>query len=179
MEEPHRVSLLQDFPNKWYLKQVKTLPPLKIKLALYNSLILSHINYGILTWGLASDRILKLQKKAVRIISLSKYNAHTYPLFKELKLLKVMDIYKLNEFKFYHKYINNKLPHYFQQLPFTPNHTIHNHITCHKQNIHIARANQKFVQLCIKHNIPHLINNAHPLIKSKFPHIAYRGFQNM
>ncbi len=150
--------------------------PLKIKLALYNSLILFHINYGILTWGFVSDRIHKLQKKAVQIILLSKYNAHTDPLFKELKLLKVMDIYKLNEFKFYHNYINNKLPQYFQQRPLTPNHTIHNHTTCHNQNIHITRANNKFAQLCIRHNIPHLINNAHPLIKSKFATHRIQGF---
>ncbi len=32
-------------------------------------------NYGIMTWGLESDRIPKLQTKAVQIISLSKYNA--------------------------------------------------------------------------------------------------------
>ncbi len=52
---------------------------------LWNSLILSHINYGILAWEHESNRILKLQKKAVRIISVSKYNSHTEPLFKELK----------------------------------------------------------------------------------------------
>ncbi len=53
-----------------------------------------------MTWGLESDRIPKLQTKAVQIISLSKYNAQRGPLFKELNLLKLMDIYKLNEFKF-------------------------------------------------------------------------------
>ncbi len=34
----------------------------------------------------------KLQKKAEQYISISKYNAHIDPLFKELKLIKVMDI---------------------------------------------------------------------------------------
>ncbi len=142
-------------------------------------MILSHINYRILTWGFVSDRILKLKKKAVRIISLSKYYALTDPLFKELKLLKVMDIYKLNELKFYHKYINNKLPEHFQQLPLTPNHTIHNHTTRHRQNIHITRANNKFAQLCIQHNVSHLINDAHPLINLNLPHIEYRVYKNM
>ncbi len=160
------------------LNRLKYYLPLQIKLALYNSLILSHINYGILTWGFASDRILKLQKKAVRMISRSKYNAHTDPLFKELKQLKVMDIYKLNEFKFYHKYINNKQQQYFQQLHLIPNHIIHNHTTHHNQNIHITRENNKFAQLCIRYNIPHLINNAHPLIKPKFAtHSIQGGFK--
>ncbi len=61
------------------------------------------------TWG---DRILKLYKKTVRIISLGKYNGNTEPIFKNLNLLNTMDIYTLS--------------HYFQQLPLDPNHTIHN-----------------------------------------------------
>ncbi len=67
------------------INKLKHYLPLHIKLSLYNSLILSHINYGILACGHESNRILKLQKKAVRIISASKYNSHTEPLFKELK----------------------------------------------------------------------------------------------
>ena len=35
-----------------------------------------------------SDWILKIQKKAVRSITLSKYNAHTEPIFKTLKITK-------------------------------------------------------------------------------------------
>ena len=46
-------------------------------LTIYNTLIIPHLNYGILTWGFNSDRILKIQKKAVRSITLGKYNAHT------------------------------------------------------------------------------------------------------
>ena len=46
-------------------------------------------------------------------MTLSKYNAHTAPIYKELKLLKVRDIYKLQELKFYHKLINKQLPEYF------------------------------------------------------------------
>ncbi len=55
-------------------------------------------------WGYHRDHIVKLQKKIVRIISLSKYNANTEPIFKTLKLLKVYDILKLHELKFYYKY---------------------------------------------------------------------------
>ena len=42
------------------------------------------------------ERILKLQKEAGRILSASKYNAHTEPLFKNLKLLKIEHILKLH-----------------------------------------------------------------------------------
>ena len=36
---------------------------------------------------------------AVRILAASKYNAHTGPLFKQLNLLKVSDMYKIQEIK--------------------------------------------------------------------------------
>ncbi len=81
-------------------------------LALYNSLILSHINYVILALGHYCKRIFKLHKKSVRIISVRKYNARTEPIFKELNLFKIADIYTLNELKFYHKYISNTLTYY-------------------------------------------------------------------
>ncbi len=47
-------------------------------------------------------------------------------LFKTHKLLKVQDIFKLQEFKFYFNFINNKLRYYLQNLPFNKN-TIHSH----------------------------------------------------
>ncbi len=42
------------------INRLKLFLPLHIKLALYNSLVLSYINYGILTWGHDSNMILKL-----------------------------------------------------------------------------------------------------------------------
>jgi hypothetical protein len=136
---------------------------------------LSHFNYGILAWGHESDKLHKFQKRSVRIISLSKYNAHTDPLFKLLNLLKVMEIYKLNELKFYYKYVNDNLPYYFQQLPLIPNQTIHNHNTRYNQNIHKHRVNHQFSQLCIRYNIPQLINNTDALITSKFNTHSLQG----
>ena len=37
--------------------------PLNIKKLMYNSLVLSHFNYGILLWGFTGERIFKLQKR--------------------------------------------------------------------------------------------------------------------
>ncbi len=59
------------------LNKLKQILPLNAKVLIYNSLILSHANCCILTWGYQCDRILKLQKRIVRIISLSKFNAYT------------------------------------------------------------------------------------------------------
>ena len=75
--------------------------------------MLLNINYGLMVWGFSCNRIIKLQKKAIRIIlCLTKYNAHTEPLFKKLKILNVTDTLKLHELKLYYKYVHTTLPVY-------------------------------------------------------------------
>jgi len=62
----------------------------------YYSLIYSHLQYCISTWGMASRNALnpleKLQKQIVRIITTHSYTAHTNPLFQKLNFLKLKDI---------------------------------------------------------------------------------------
>ena len=65
-----------------------------ILLTLYNSLIVPHFNYCILTWVSKianSHKIHILKKKALRIITDSDYIAHSEPICKVLRLLKVTD----------------------------------------------------------------------------------------
>ena len=89
-----------------------TLPLFFLKL-IYNYLVLPHIQYGILNWGLKYNRILKLQNRAMHIIKCSKYNAHTSPIFKSQELLKVENIFKLSLLKFLYKLEKHRLPAYF------------------------------------------------------------------
>ena len=85
------------------------------------------------------QRIFILQIKAVRVITLSKYNAHTAPIYKELHLLKVSDIYKLQELKFYHKLINKQLPEYFYNIPYTNIFEIHQYDSRQKSLIYVKK----------------------------------------
>ena len=41
---------------------------------------------------------MKIQKKAMWILTFSKYNSHTEPLFKKLGILKIEDLLTLHEF---------------------------------------------------------------------------------
>ena len=75
------------------------LPISAIKL-MYDSLILSHLQFGITNWGFEWDRISKLQKCALRIMTNNRYNAHNESLFKQLHLLKVKDIFDVQCMKF-------------------------------------------------------------------------------
>ena len=74
------------------LNRLKYILPTDIKIMIYNSLILLHINYGILMWSYHSDRLYKLQNRAMRIITLAPCNTHSEPLFKSLNILKILDI---------------------------------------------------------------------------------------
>ena len=58
------------------------------------------MTYGLLLWGNQVVQVSKLQKKSVRLITGSEYLAHSEPLFKELELLKIEDLYKLKILKF-------------------------------------------------------------------------------
>ena len=66
-------------------------------------------------------------KRAVRIITCSKYNSHTEPLLKVLNLLKIEDIMKIKALKLH----NNELPKYFDSM-FTESNDNHSHDTRHK-----------------------------------------------
>ena len=71
----------------------------EVKKMLYKSLVESQFNYCLSVWGGAKetllDPIIKLQKKAIRVATESKYNAHTMPLFGRIKSLKFQDLYHL------------------------------------------------------------------------------------
>ena len=73
-------------------------------------LIESHINYCLVLWGAYYDRILKLKKKAARIISLAHYKSHTSPLFKSLGILNIKGMYNIGLLKLYFKIKNGTIP---------------------------------------------------------------------
>ena len=96
----------------YVINKVKHFLPQHILRTLYFSLVHSHIMYGIHAWGNADfvNKILLLQKRAVRIITNKSYRAHTDPLFKSCKILKIEHIYQLQSLLFMHDLQNNRLP---------------------------------------------------------------------
>ena len=83
-------------------------------LLLYNSLVQPYISYCCCVWGFTYasylDKIDILQKKVVRIIDNQSRYAHTAPIFKDLKILKVTDLAKLQLVTIMQKRIKNDLP---------------------------------------------------------------------
>jgi hypothetical protein len=101
-------------------KSLYALNRLKYKLStdalssLYYSLIYPHLIYCNILWGCATKSILNdlviLQKRAVRIINKRGYLSHSDPLFKNLGLLKMSDLYEHCCALFVYKFKNNYLP---------------------------------------------------------------------
>ena len=99
------------------LYQIKHFVPERILYSLYCTLILPYINYGILAWGNACkshlDKVFKLQKKALRIISNSHYRSHSAPIFKNYNVLNVYDTYKIEIRTFMYNQLPNGFHNYF------------------------------------------------------------------
>ena len=132
----------------------------KILLTIYNSLVLSHLHYGILCWGFQCHGLFIVQKTAIRIICKSKYNAHTDMLFKKLKLLKIEDIFKIQCLKFYYRLCKNKIPHYFStNFRFTRNIDVHERQLRHGNRFRLERVNRMTTRQTLRHYLPGLLNN--------------------
>ena len=115
------------------LNRIKNVLPLHILRTLHHSMIYPHINYGLLVWGYECNGITKIQNRAIRLVTCSKYNAHTEPLLKALEILRVSDVLHLNAMKFYYKYARKQLPPYFLTFDIIRQGEIHGHEKCTRQ----------------------------------------------
>lgn len=102
-------------------KNVGVINRLKYKLnratlkTLYSSLILPYLLYCVIIWGCASqlalDKLEKIQKRAIRVISGASYLAHTSSLFKAMNILKLRDLYHKEVAVFMYRFKFNILPY--------------------------------------------------------------------
>ena len=101
------------------LYRLKDIYPQSVLPTLYNNLILPHFHYCLVLWRSSikeNHPLHLLQKKAVGIIDNSYYIAHTEPICKVHRILKIPDMFSVALWKFYHNLMNNKLRECFQQL---------------------------------------------------------------
>ena len=159
------------------LNRLKHHLPTNILRMLYNSLVLPHLNYSILVWGHNHTKVQKLQKKIIRIISNSKYNAHTDPIFKSMNLLKITDILHLKALLFYYKYTKNTLPEYMLHLPLIPGNEIHTHNTRSSQQLRPNSSNMRLTERCIDIFVPKIINSTQQNIVEKIYSHCIEGFK--
>jgi hypothetical protein len=100
--------------NIGVLNRIKYLLSQDVLLSLYYTTIHPYLLYCNIVWGGASltalDKLILLQKRAIRLITYSAYLAHTSPLFKRLRILKLYDIYRFQIYMFMFRFKHNLLP---------------------------------------------------------------------
>ena len=141
---------------------------------IYNALILPHLNYSLLCWGFSVNRLQKIQKKAIRVICTSKYNAHTEPLFKYLKLLNIFYLFKLNSLKFAYKYHKGPLPDYFSGM-FDSVEANHNYNT-RQQTQQYPLPMRSTTKSTIRYFVPKLLKDTSSCITDKIFTHSIQGF---
>ena len=133
------------------MNKLKFTLPQNILINIYNSLIIPHNNYCILFGGSENNRVFKLHKKVVRIIRKESRLSHTDPIFEELNLLKINDIYRLQLLKCYCKLEHNSLPKYFDVFNLGINSEIHYHNTRNQHKLRIPFVIHNFAKTCARY----------------------------
>ena len=148
------------------LSKLRQNAPLESCLQVYYAIFYSHLIYGCNIWGLTSEDNLKkievLQKKSLRIMTFSDFNAHTNPLFIDLKLLKVRDLISLQQLKLAFEFYLDQLRTELLSL-FRLDSNVHNYLTRSASNnlFHIPRIySTSFGTNSIRYHCPILWNSS-------------------
>ena len=135
--------------NVGVINKLKWIFPPNILKSLYSTLVLPHLNYGVLAWGNSAtymlNKLLLLQKKAMRIISHADFRHHTDGLFYSNNTLKIYDIYRLNLAILMYQYNNQRLPSVFNNI-FRVNNEIHHYPTRQINLYHLPRTRTALTQ---------------------------------
>jgi hypothetical protein len=155
--------------NIGIMNKLKHFVPDRILHSLYCTFIMPYLNYGILIWGntckIYLDKLIKLQKWAIRTISNSHFRSHTQPIFARYNILKFEDMYSLELGVFMYKFSINDLPHTFDYY-FTKRSEIHDYQTRHKNDLNLTRNKKVFSDHSVRTAGPILWNTLKTSIKN-------------
>ena len=100
--------------------KVRHFLPISVLVCLYNSLFSPFLQYGILVWGLTYETYIKpvylLQKRVLRAISFEHHTSPSTPIFSDLKILKLHDLFQLKLLGFVYDCVNKTAPPYFHSF---------------------------------------------------------------
>ena len=132
------------------INRLKHFLPTHALLLLYNALILPHLNYSLLLWGNSNitslSNLYKIQKRAARNICHAPYRACSHPLFRNLGILTIYDLYKYQLGIFVFKSRHGILPSPFDNF-YTYNSSFHSYNTRSKHFL-----NQPYVRTKLAHS---------------------------
>jgi len=119
------------------LRSVKHILPKKHLKLIYHALVAPHLSYGIIFWHSSAKshlhRLNVLQKKAIRTITNSDYNAPSEPLFKQENILPLEKIHKFEIQKIMYRINCNLLPTITSNAFADTHAPVHTHATRYRQ----------------------------------------------
>ena len=139
-------------------------------------MVQSRLTYCILAWGFNYQRLVKIQKRFMRIIANSKHNAHTAPLFKSLELLNIQRLFDLNCLKFVYRFKQRSLPSFFLSFDCIPRSGKHEHDTRYANLINVEGTRTKMAENCIRHHLITILNTTPNCILDKINTHSLQGF---
>jgi len=129
---------------------------------LYFSLVYPYLQYCNIVWATTYTtnlyRLIILQKRVIRIINYSKYDAHTNPIFKDLNILKFTDICRLQTGQFMFSHAHDLLPIKFLNM-FVLMGEVHGYNTRNHDNYQIPLFRTRIRQFSIKYEGPKFYNS--------------------
>jgi hypothetical protein len=106
--------------SMYCIKKAENILSIKGMKSLYSALVHSHLTYCPIIMNCISaankQRIIKVQKKAVRIMTNSKYNEHTAPIFQKYNILPFEKIIKQAKLLFMHSIEYKYAPSAFDNI---------------------------------------------------------------
>ena len=139
-------------------------------------MVQSRLTYGFLAWGFCYYRLEKIQNRIIRVMSRSKYNAPTKPIFKAFDLLTINDLFSLNYLRFLYNCKNKNLPMHFCELSYTPRSDIHDHDTRYAALIDIESTRKVMAEKCIRIHLGKVIHETPNVIMEKINTHSIHGF---
>ena len=97
---------------------------------------------------------------------------------KKLGILKLNDIYTLQQLKFYYKLLHLLLPYYFYKMSYVTNIQKHGINTRASNNLHVQRFNHEFAKHCIRFRLVQTVNTMPNLIIHKLQTHSLYGFSS-
>ena len=100
--------------------KIRRFLPVDVMICLYNSLFSSSLQYGIVIWGLTYDIQIKpiylLQKRVVRAIAFGHFTSPSTPIFSDLKILKLQDLFQVKLLCFVYDCFHKNSPNCFHNI---------------------------------------------------------------
>lgn len=140
--------------------RLKSFLPVKIKILLYNTLVLSVLQYCNLVWGTTSKvnlmKLHLLQKRAVRYIANVPRLFSTTNLFSKFEILPVFFLYNYRLILSYRSYLKSNKSIVFSLADLKANRSIRD--TRHKEEWHVRTPRTNYDKQSLTHTVPILLN---------------------